>query len=130
MPLINIEVIENVFTPAQKKELIEKVTDALISVEGEALRPYTLVKIDEVKDGNWSVGGKIVTASDARVACNRRKPKRRDRVRANSLKAGVRKVSGFLVAVGSDRSLLKAISRFETSASPYQGVRSGGDRTL
>ena len=66
MPLINIEVIENVFTPAQKKELIEKVTDALISIEGEALRPYTLVKIDEVKDGNWSVGGKIVTASDAR----------------------------------------------------------------
>jgi 4-oxalocrotonate tautomerase len=66
MPLINIEVIENVFTPAQKKELIEKVTDALISVEGEALRPYTLVKIDEVKDGNWSVGGKIVSASDAR----------------------------------------------------------------
>ena len=39
MPLVNIEVIENVFTPAQKKELIEKVTDALISVEGEALRP-------------------------------------------------------------------------------------------
>ena len=65
MPLINIEVIENVFTPGQKKELIEKVTDALISIEGEALRPYTLVKIDEVKDGNWSVGGKIVSASDA-----------------------------------------------------------------
>ena len=85
MPLINIEVIENVFTPAQKKELIEKVTDALISVEGEALRPYTLVKIDEVKDGNWSVGGKIVTASDAR------------RLRKLT-KAGVRKVSGFFVA--------------------------------
>jgi len=66
MPLVNIEVIENVFTPAQKKELIEKVTDALISIEGEALRSYTLVKIDEVKDGNWSVGGKIVSASDAR----------------------------------------------------------------
>jgi 4-oxalocrotonate tautomerase len=66
MPLINIEVIENVFTPAQKKELIEKVTEAMISVEGEALRPYTLVKIDEIKDGNWSFGGKIVTASDAR----------------------------------------------------------------
>jgi hypothetical protein len=24
------------------------------------------VKIDEVKDGNWSVGGKVVTASDIR----------------------------------------------------------------
>jgi len=66
MPLVNIEVIENVFSPAQKKEMIEKVTDAMISIEGEALRPYTLVKIDEVKDGNWSVGGKIVSASDAR----------------------------------------------------------------
>jgi 4-oxalocrotonate tautomerase len=64
MPLVNIEVIENVFTPAQKKEMIEKVTDVMISIEGEALRPYTLVKIDEVKDGNWSVGGKIVTADD------------------------------------------------------------------
>ena len=64
MPLVNIEVIENVFTPAQKKEMIEKVSEAMISIEGEALRPYTLVKIDEVKDGNWSVGGKIVTASD------------------------------------------------------------------
>ena len=64
MPLVNIEVIENVFTPAQKREIIEKVTDAMISIEGEALRPYTLVKIDEVKDGNWSFGGKIVTASD------------------------------------------------------------------
>jgi hypothetical protein len=38
----------------------------MISIEGEALRPYTLVKIDEVKDGNWSVGGTIVTASDVR----------------------------------------------------------------
>jgi 4-oxalocrotonate tautomerase len=66
MPLVNIEVIENVFTPEQKKELIDKVTDAMISIEGEALRPYTLVKIHEVKNGNWSVGGKIVTASDAR----------------------------------------------------------------
>ena len=66
MPLVNIEVIENVFTPEQKKAMIEKVTDAMISIEGEALRLYTLVKIDEVKDGNWSVGRKIVTASDAR----------------------------------------------------------------
>jgi len=65
MPLVNIEVIENVFTPAQKKQLIEKVTDATISIEGEAMRSHTLVKIEEVKDGNWSVGGKIVTASEA-----------------------------------------------------------------
>jgi 4-oxalocrotonate tautomerase len=66
MPLVNIEIIENVFTPAQKKEMIHKVTETMVSIEGEALRPYTLVKIDEVKEGNWSVGGQIFTASDVR----------------------------------------------------------------
>ncbi len=66
MPLVNIQLIENVFTPEQKKEMIEKVSEVMISIEGEALRPYTLVKIDEVKDGDWSVGGQIVRASDVR----------------------------------------------------------------
>jgi 4-oxalocrotonate tautomerase len=66
MPLVNIEVIENVFTPEQKKEMIEKVTEVMISIEGEALRPYTLVKIDEVRDGNWSVGGQVIMAGDVR----------------------------------------------------------------
>lgn len=75
MPLVNIQVIENVFTPAQKKEMIEKVSEAMISIEGEALRPYTLVKIDEVKDGNWSVGGKIVSAGDARHLSQQTKAK-------------------------------------------------------
>ena len=64
MPFVNIEVIENVFTPAQKKEMLEKVTDAMLSVEGEALRPYTMVKIDEVKEGNWGIGGKGLYARD------------------------------------------------------------------
>ena len=66
MPLVNIEVIENVFTPEQKKEMIEKVSEVMVSIEGEALRPYTVVKIDEVKDGNWSFGGRIVTTGDVR----------------------------------------------------------------
>lgn len=64
MPIVNIEVIENVFTPAQKKEMLAKVTDAVIAVEGEALRPYSFVEIDEVKEGNWSIGGQPVTAAD------------------------------------------------------------------
>jgi 4-oxalocrotonate tautomerase len=65
MPLVNIELIENVFTPAQKKQMIEKVTDAMLSIEGEALRPHTWVKINEVKEGNWSIGGQTLTAADA-----------------------------------------------------------------
>ncbi len=64
MPLINIEVIENVFTSAQKKEMIEKVSETLIKIEGEALRPYTVVRIAEVKESDYAVGGKTLTAAD------------------------------------------------------------------
>ena len=64
MPLINIEVIENVFTSAQKKEILEKVTETMVKIEGEALRPYTVVRIAEVKESDYAVGGKTLTAAD------------------------------------------------------------------
>ena len=64
MPLINVQIIENVFTPEQKKEIIEKITDTMVSIEGEALRPVTWVKIDEVKEGSWGIGGQTLTAAD------------------------------------------------------------------
>jgi 4-oxalocrotonate tautomerase len=49
VPLIDIEVIKNVFTPAQKGELIARVTDAVVSVEGEAMRPVTWVRLKEIE---------------------------------------------------------------------------------
>ncbi len=64
MPLVDIELIEGVFTPAQKIELIEKVTEAMIEVEGEALRPVTWVRIKEVKQGDWAIGGQPLKALD------------------------------------------------------------------
>ena len=36
MPLVTIDVIKDVFTPAQKKELIAKVTEAMIAEIGRA----------------------------------------------------------------------------------------------
>ena len=63
MPLVSIDVIENVFTPAQKRQLIENVTDAMISIEGEALRPVTWVRINEIAEGDWAIGGQSLTAS-------------------------------------------------------------------
>ena len=64
MPLVNVQIIENVFTPKQKQEIIEKITDAMVSIEGEALREVTWVKIDEVKEGNWGIGGRALHAED------------------------------------------------------------------
>ena len=64
MPLVNIEVIKGVFTTAQKGELIERVTEAMVSVEGEAMRPVTWVRIQEFEQGDWAIGGKRLTAAD------------------------------------------------------------------
>jgi 4-oxalocrotonate tautomerase len=64
MPLIQVKLIEGVFTAAKKKEMITKLTDAMVSVEGENMRPVTLVILEEVRSGDWSVGGKSLTTAD------------------------------------------------------------------
>ena len=64
MPLVTIEVIKDVFTPAQKQDLIAKVTDAMVSVEGEAMRGVTWVRVQEIQQGDWGIGGKTLTAAD------------------------------------------------------------------
>jgi 4-oxalocrotonate tautomerase len=66
MPLIDIEVIKNVFTSAQKGELIARVTDAVVSVEGEALRPVTWVRVKEIEEGDWAIGGTRLASSDVK----------------------------------------------------------------
>jgi len=64
MPLVDIELIEGVFTPAQKQAMLRNVTEAMIEVEGEALRAVTWVRIKEVKSGDWGIGGKGITVAD------------------------------------------------------------------
>jgi 4-oxalocrotonate tautomerase len=64
MPLVNIELIKDVFTPSQKRELIEKVTEAMVSVEGERMRGVTWVRIQEFEQGHWAIGGNPLTAAD------------------------------------------------------------------
>ena len=58
MPLVTIDVIKDVFTPKQKQELIARVTEAMIEVEGENMRPVTWVRINEFEGGDWAIGGK------------------------------------------------------------------------
>ena len=61
MPLIQVKLIENVFTPAQKNQIISKLTDAMVSIEGENMRPVTWVVIEEVRSGEWGIGGQALT---------------------------------------------------------------------
>jgi 4-oxalocrotonate tautomerase len=64
MPLVNVRVIEGVFTPEQKTEMIHQLTEAMVRIEGENLRPVTWVVVDEVKGGDWGIGGKSLSAAD------------------------------------------------------------------
>jgi 4-oxalocrotonate tautomerase len=61
MPLIQVKLIEQVFTDRQKKEMITKLTDAMVSIEGENMRPVTWVVIEDVKSGEWGIGGQAMT---------------------------------------------------------------------
>lgn len=64
MPMVTIDVIKDVFTPKQKQEIITRVTDAMVAVEGENLRGATWVRINEFAGGDWAIGGKPLQASD------------------------------------------------------------------
>ena len=67
MPLVTIDVIKDVFTSSEKQQLIAKVTEAMVSVEGEALRGVTWVRINEFESGDWAIGGQMLTAVDVQT---------------------------------------------------------------
>jgi 4-oxalocrotonate tautomerase len=67
MPLVQVKVIEGVFKDAQKREIVRKLTDAMVSVEGENMRPVTLVIIEEIKSGDWAFGGKAFSTADVQA---------------------------------------------------------------
>ena len=67
MPLIQVKVIEGVFTETQKREMVRKLTDAMVSIEGENMRPVTWVIVEEVNSGNWGIAGKALTTADVKA---------------------------------------------------------------
>jgi 4-oxalocrotonate tautomerase len=67
MPHIQVHAIKDVFSAEQKREVIEKLTDAMVSIEGENLRGVTWVTIHEVDSGDWGIGGQCLTTGDVRT---------------------------------------------------------------
>ena len=67
MPVVNIKVIEGVFSQDQKQEMIRRMTDVLVDLEGEYMRPFSVVVIEEVKSGDWGVGGKALSSADVKA---------------------------------------------------------------
>lgn len=67
VPLVDIKLIEGVFSEEEIKKLIKDVTDVVVSFMGEDLRSYTLVVVQEVKSGSWGVGGQAIGLEEVRA---------------------------------------------------------------
>jgi 4-oxalocrotonate tautomerase len=61
MPLVQVKLIEGVFSDAQKAEIVKRLTDTMVSIEGENMRSVTWVIVEEVKSGHWGIGGNALT---------------------------------------------------------------------
>jgi 4-oxalocrotonate tautomerase len=66
MPFVQVKLIEGVFDSNQKQDMITKLTEAMVDIEGEAMRPVTWVTIEEVASGEWAIGGKALTTQDVK----------------------------------------------------------------
>jgi 4-oxalocrotonate tautomerase len=66
MPLVQIKGIEGYLSLEQKQELIRRVTEAVVAVEGEGVRPVTWVIVEDVPSGAWSVAGQSATTESLR----------------------------------------------------------------
>ena len=67
MPLIQVKLIENVFSADQKREIIERLTDTMVEIEGENMRSVTWVTLEEVASGDWGIAGNAVTTEDVKA---------------------------------------------------------------
>jgi 4-oxalocrotonate tautomerase len=67
MPLINVKLIEGVFDAEQKRRIVTSLTDAMVRIEGENMRPVTWVIVEEVLSGDWGIAGNPLTTEDVKA---------------------------------------------------------------
>jgi 4-oxalocrotonate tautomerase len=67
MPLINVKVIEGVFSSSQRREIVQKLTETMVSIEGENMRGVTWCVLEEVHSGDWAIGGNALTTQDVQA---------------------------------------------------------------
>ena len=67
MPFVNVKLIEGVFSADQKRDMIAKLTDTMVAIEGENMRGVTWVLVEEVASGEWGIGGQALTTADVKA---------------------------------------------------------------
>jgi len=67
MPLVDIQLIKGVFSPAQKEAMIHGVTESMVKIEGEKMRSVTWVRVLEVESGQWGIGGNALSTAEVKA---------------------------------------------------------------
>jgi 4-oxalocrotonate tautomerase len=67
MPFVNVKLIEGVFDADQKREIVERLTETMVGIEGENMRDVTWVVVEEVRSGDWGIGGKALSTEDVKA---------------------------------------------------------------
>ena len=67
MPLIQVKVMDGVYTAQQKQAIVERLSDAMVEIAGEDMRRLTWCVVEEVASGDWGIGGQALTADDIRA---------------------------------------------------------------
>lgn len=58
MPYIDVKLYEGRLAGDAAQRLIERITDAVVDVYGEAVRDQTWIVLQEVPPAHWGIGGK------------------------------------------------------------------------
>lgn len=72
MPAIDVQVLEDVFTPDEKAEMIRRLTAAFGEVAGQAMADNLSVRIHEIRSGDWGYAGRALTSDMGREMKARR----------------------------------------------------------
>ncbi|HVD13900.1 MAG TPA: 4-oxalocrotonate tautomerase family protein [Actinomycetota bacterium] len=67
MPFINVKLVEGVFSAEQKQQIVRELTEAMVAIEGENMRPVTWVLVEELKSGDWGIAGNPLTTADVKA---------------------------------------------------------------
>ena len=65
MPFANFKLPQAALSKVQKEELVHKTTDLFAGFFGDAVRPFTMVLIEEVPDGGYGRADEVFVIPDA-----------------------------------------------------------------
>lgn len=64
MPIVNVKVLEGAFSTEQKHAMIAEITNTMVKIGGDGIRPSVHVLVEDVASGMWGIGGNRLTREE------------------------------------------------------------------